>query len=74
MMFRRKEKRSVPGLNTTSTADISFMLLILFLVASSMDLDRGWLAGFRLSTGRRRLLQPWTAEGSSVLSSMAVTG
>ena len=41
MMFRRKEKRSVPGLNTTSTADISFMLLILFLVASSMDLDRG---------------------------------
>ena len=44
MMFRRKEKRSVPGLNTTSTADISFMLLILFLVASSMDLDRGLAA------------------------------
>lgn len=40
-MFRRKENRKVPGLNTTSTADISFMLLILFLVASSMDLDKG---------------------------------
>ena len=39
MMFRKKERRKVPGLNTTSTADISFMLLILFLVASSMDLD-----------------------------------
>lgn len=41
MMFRKKQKREVPGLNTTSTADISFMLLILFLVASSMDLDKG---------------------------------
>lgn len=41
MMFRRRERRKVPGLNTTSTADISFMLLILFLVASSMDLDNG---------------------------------
>lgn len=41
MMFRRRERRKVPGLNTTSTADISFMLLILFLVASSMDLDKG---------------------------------
>lgn len=41
MMFRQRERRKVPGLNTTSTADISFMLLILFLVASSMDLDKG---------------------------------
>lgn len=41
MRFRREKKRTVPGLNTTSTADISFMLLILFLVASSMDLDKG---------------------------------
>ncbi len=40
MMFRH-EKRSVPRLNTTSTADISFMLLILFLVSSSMDVDKG---------------------------------
>lgn len=41
MMFRRRERRKVPMLNTTSTADISFMLLIFFLVASSMDLDKG---------------------------------
>ena len=41
MMFRKKERRKVPILNTTSTADISFMLLIFFLVASSMDLDKG---------------------------------
>src|SRR3712207_8700574 len=29
------------SLNTTSTADISFMLLIFFLVASSMNVDKG---------------------------------
>lgn len=31
----------VPSLNTTSTADISFMLLTFFLVTSSMDVDHG---------------------------------
>ncbi len=31
----------MPSLNTTSTADISFMLLIFFLVTTSMDTDRG---------------------------------
>lgn len=40
-MLFRKTKRIVPGLNTTSTADISFMLLILFLVTTSMDADKG---------------------------------
>lgn len=41
-MFRRKKKKQrVPGLNMTATADISFMLLIFFLVASSMDTDKG---------------------------------
>ena len=39
-MFR-KRKRIVPQLNTSSTADISFMLLILFLVTTSMDTDKG---------------------------------
>lgn len=39
-MFRRR-KKTVPGLNTTSTADISFMLLIFFLVTTSMDADKG---------------------------------
>lgn len=36
-----KKKRSMPGLNTSSTADISFMLLIFFLVTTSMDTDKG---------------------------------
>ena len=31
----------MPGLNTTSTADISFMLLIFFLITTSMDTDKG---------------------------------
>lgn len=39
-MFERR-RRKVPELNTTSTADISFMLLIFFLVTSSMDSDLG---------------------------------
>ena len=39
-MIKRSKKR-VPGLNTTSTADISFMLLIFFLVTSSMDAGKG---------------------------------
>jgi biopolymer transport protein ExbD len=41
MMFRRRGKKEVPMLNTTSTADISFMLLTFFLVTSSMDTDKG---------------------------------
>jgi biopolymer transport protein ExbD len=40
MRFRRKQSE-VPELNTTSTADISFMLLVFFLVTSSMDTDHG---------------------------------
>ena len=40
-MIRRKHKLEMPELNTTSTADISFMLLIFFLVVSSMDIDKG---------------------------------
>lgn len=35
------KKRKMPGLNTSSTADISFMLLIFFLVTTSMDTDQG---------------------------------
>lgn len=36
-----KKSKKVPGLNTSSTADISFMLLIFFLVTTSMDTDMG---------------------------------
>ena len=40
MRFQRRQ-REIPELNTTSTADISFMLLVFFLVTSSMDTDHG---------------------------------
>ena len=40
-MFRRRHDSEIPPLNTSSTADISFMLLIFFLVTSSMDSGKG---------------------------------
>lgn len=36
-----KKKRKVPALNSSSTADISFILLIFFLITTSMDADSG---------------------------------
>lgn len=44
-----KSSRKVPQLNSSSTADISFILLIFFLVTTSMDTD----------TGLARRLPPW---------------
>lgn len=36
-----KKKRKVPGLNASSMADVSFLLLTFFLLVSSMDTDSG---------------------------------
>ena len=36
-----KSKRKVPGINASSTADISFILLIFFLVVTSMNSNFG---------------------------------
>ena len=36
-----KGKRKVPEINSSSTADIAFLLLIFFLITTSMDTDRG---------------------------------
>jgi biopolymer transport protein ExbD len=36
-----KKKRKVPQVNSTSTADIAFMMLLFFLLTSSMDTDKG---------------------------------
>ncbi len=41
IVFKRRRQQDVPELNTTSTADISFMLLVFFLVTSSMNTDQG---------------------------------
>lgn len=38
---RRQTHRRLTAINTTSTADMSFILLIFFLVTSSMDTDKG---------------------------------
>lgn len=40
-MFQRFKRNRVPPINTTSTADISFILLVFFLVMTSMDIDKG---------------------------------
>ncbi len=36
-----KKNKKVPGINASSTADISFILLIFFLITTSMDTDTG---------------------------------
>ena len=36
-----RKKRELPSLNSSSMADVSFMLLIFFLITTSMDTDRG---------------------------------
>ena len=36
-----RKKRTLPSLNSSSMADVSFMLLIFFLITTSMDTDRG---------------------------------
>ena len=37
-----KGKRKVPDINSSSTADIAFLLLIFFLITTSMDTDLVW--------------------------------
>lgn len=36
-----RKKKEAPSINATSSADIAFMLLLFFLLTSSMDTDRG---------------------------------
>lgn len=43
MTIRRRRHREPFGLDTSSTADISFMLLIFFLLTTSMDTDKGMM-------------------------------
>jgi biopolymer transport protein ExbD len=48
-------KRKTPGINGSSSADIAFMLLIFFLITTSMDTDKGLARRF-LKTKRRMML------------------
>ena len=47
-----RKKRKAPGINSSSSADLAFTLLIFFLVVTSMDTDEGLT----------RLLPRWTEE------------
>ena len=52
-------KRKTPGINGSSSADIAFMLLIFFLITTSMDTDKVWQDVCRLlflKTKRRMML------------------
>ena len=71
-MIIRRKIRQVPGLNTASTADISFMLLIFFLVTTSMDVDKGL---FRVlpSPEPQKLEQQETTVDKSTLLALHVT-
>ena len=48
-----RKKRAVPGINSSSTADIAFMLLIFFLITTSMDTDRGLARRLAASTRKQ---------------------
>ncbi|MBO4316550.1 MAG: biopolymer transporter ExbD [Prevotella sp.] len=70
-MFRKREKLGMPMLNTTSTADISFMLLIFFLVVSSMDIDQGLLR--QLPSKDKESIQKETLVDQSQLMQLSIT-
>ena len=42
-MIYRRPNRKIPEINASSTADIAFLLLIFFLLTTSMDTDSGLL-------------------------------
>ncbi len=67
MRFYRKE-HEVPGLNTTSTADISFMLLIFFLVTTSMDVDKGLLRQLPATEPQKKEVQETVVDKGTLMT------
>mgnify|MGYP004580478947 CR=1 FL=1 len=71
-MIIQRKKRQVLGLNTSSTADISFMLLIFFLVTTSMDVDKG-LSRLLPSPEPQKEMQQESVVDKSTLMSLELT-
>lgn len=71
MIIQRKQ-HEVPGLNTTSTADISFMLLIFFLVTTSMDVDKG--LSRQLPAPQKKEVQETHVEKSTLMALHLMAG
>ena len=71
-MMNLRKRHGVPGLNTTSTADISFMLLIFFLVTTSMDVDKGLLRQLPMPEPQHQKQQ--STVDKSTLMALHVTG
>src|SRR3712207_3886125 len=70
-MIIRRKRHKVPALNTTSTADISFMLLIFFLVTTSMDVDKGLMR--QLPPAQTEQMAPPTDVDKATLLEVKVT-
>ena len=73
MLIRRKQ-RETPGLNTTPTADISFMLLIFFLVTTSMDVDKGLLRQLPLPEPQKKEQQQSVVDKANLMALRLTAG
>lgn len=59
-MIFRKRRKPLPEVNASSTADIAFLLLIFFLLVSSMDME----------TGMARILSPYDSGQTLAVSTV----
>ena len=67
-MIIRRKLHETPGLNTTSTADISFMLLIFFLVTTSMDVDKGLMRQLPAAEPQKKEVQESVVDKGTLMS------